>query len=331
MNLIERAADHITKQKVEPMSGGVEPFPPALPVDEPGVPGLSGLPPSALPLSPDRSDPVGQAPGPVPQDDSRLEPGRAPGSDSRAPKYIELDPATMQKNRILMPFGPSTQLTEEFRHIKRDVLSLRSVEGVAHANMIMVTSAAPGEGKTHTAINLAMSIASERDLTALLIDVDFTRPQVLARLGVSAEIGLINLLEDPSLDVSDAILRTNIESLSIIPAGPSHQRSTELLASRRMQELASEIATRYSDRIIIFDTAPLLATTEPAVLVRHVGQILVVVEAEKTSKGAINSAVDMIKDHSGIGFVLNKMRPQLGQSLVGGYYNYYNYGYQNKK
>ena len=244
---------------------------------------------------------------------------------SRGSRQIELDFSVFSKNGVLLPFGRSTQVTEEFRHIKRDVLALRGVEDLENANMVMVTSASPGEGKTHTAINLAMSIASERDLTALLIDADFTRPRVLDRLGVSADRGLIDLLDDPSLDVSDVILKTNIETLSVIPAGPRHQRSTELLSSRRMDQLADEIARRYNDRVIIFDTAPLLATTEPAALVRHVGQILIVVEAEKTSKGALSSAVEMVKGHQGVGFVLNKVRPQFGSMLGGGYYNYYSY------
>ena len=251
--------------------------------------------------------------------------------ESQNNRRVELNFAKFEKRGLILPFGKSNQLTEEFRHIKRDVLTLRNLEDVPNSNMIMVTSAAPGEGKTHTAVNLAISIASERDLTALIIDADFTRPRVLDRLGVSAERGLIDLLDDPSLDVSDVLLKTNIDTLSIIPAGPKHQRSTELLSSRRMREVADEIAQRYNDRIIIFDTAPLLATSEPAVLVKLVGQILVVVEAESTSKGAISSAVEMIKGHQGVGFVLNKAKPQIGASLIGGYYNYYSYGYQYNK
>ena len=337
MDLIERAAQHLEKSKAGPPDAGVleslsrrgEELDrrPA----ESVVPSQDDSPPSAKPPA---NGAGGHAVAEQDLPESvKPETARPEETDVAAKRgqRIDLDFSKFSKNGLLLPFGKSTQLTEEFRHIKRDVLTLRNLEDVPNSNMIMVTSAAPGEGKTHTAVNLAISIASERDLTALIIDADVTRPRVLHRLGISADRGLIDLLDDPSLDVSDVMLKTNIDTLSIIPAGPRHQRSTELLASQRMRDVAEEIAQRYSDRIIIFDTAPLLATTEPAILTKLVGQILVVVEAEKTTKGAITSAMEMIKGHQGVGFVLNKARPQIGASLIGGYYNYYSYGYQNKK
>jgi len=314
MDLIERAAEHLRRQ-----SGN---FPDQLPVSdgqvlrpEPDVEVLGDVSDDALGFDhsvafrkPERS----------------LEPAASPHGP-RLGRSVELDFTSFEANGILLPFGKNTPRTEEFRHIKRDVLNLRNVDGLANSNLVMVTSAVPGEGKTHTAINLAMSIATERDLTALLIDADVTRPRVMQRLGISSDKGLIDLLDDPGLDVSDVILRTNVETLSIIPAGPRHQRSTELLSSQRMHRVAEEISKRYDDRIVIFDTAPLLATTEPAALLKHVGQILVVVEAEKTSKGALSSAMEIIKGHRGVGFVLNKVRPQLGNALTGNYYGYQGY------
>ena len=349
MDLIERAAAHLEKAKAKSPDPAVlealsreedalesaaveEIAPPAAPPAAPTPANGAAAQRAADPLEADSREPQ-----PAPELEPAAESEPAPesdadkGRDSGRGQRVELDFSKFAKSGLILPFGKSTQLTEEFRHIKRDVLTLRNLEDVPNSNMIMVTSAAPGEGKTHTAVNLAISIASERDLTALIIDADVTRPRVLDRLGVKADRGLIDLLDDPSLDVSDVMLKTNIETLSIIPAGPRHQRSTELLSSRRMREVATELAQRYNDRIIIFDTAPLLATTEPAILVKLVGQILVVVEAEKTTKGAITSAVEMIKGHQGVGFVLNKARPQIGASLIGGYYNYYSYGYQNKK
>ena len=353
MDLIERAAAHLEKAKAKSPDPAVlealsrednalesatveEIEPPAAPPAGPTPGNGAAAHRAADPLEVESkmSEPVPEAaPAPEPQPVLELEPEPDAGrsSDSEKGQRIELDFSKFAKSGLILPFGKSNQLTEEFRHIKRDVLTLRNLEDVPNSNMIMVTSAAPGEGKTHTAVNLAISIASERDLTALIIDADVTRPRVLDRLGIKADRGLIDLLDDPSLDVSDVILKTNIETLSIIPAGPRHQRSTELLSSRRMREVATELAERYNDRIIIFDTAPLLATSEPAILVKLVGQILVVVEAEKTTKGAITSAVEMIKGHQGVGFILNKARPQIGASLIGGYYNYYSYGYQNKK
>ena len=340
MDLIERAAEHLEKAKGEAPDPGVLEVLSREAADGPAQ--TDDAPPQAR-----RERPVEALPRQVEARESKAEAGsdgavqRPPepqgaGGSSSGPgsssKYVELDFSRFKKNGLILPFGKSNRLTEEFRHIKRDVLTLKNLENVPNSNMIMVTSAAPGEGKTHTALNLALSIASERDLTALIIDADFSRPRVLDRLGVkSAERGLIDLLDDPTLDVSDVLVRTNIETFSMIPAGPKHQRSTELLSSRRMQQVAREIAERYSDRIIIFDTAPLLATSEPAVLVKLVGQILVVVEAEKTTKGAISSAVEMIKGHQGVGFILNKVRPQFGGAILGGYYDHYTYGYKYKK
>ena len=332
MDLIERAAQHLEKAKtLTPEPDVVEAVERSSSKTDADAK-VDRLPPRPETLG----EPINKGNGAAAASAAAAEPSepaspRKPTGGARSNNRVELDFSKFEKNGLLLPFGKSNQLTEEFRHIKRDVLTLRNLEDVPNSNMIMVTSAAPGEGKTHTAVNLAISIASERDLTALIIDADFTRPKVLDRLGLTDDRGLIDLLDDPSLDVSDVLLKTNIETLSIIPAGPKHQRSTELLSSRRMRDVANEIAQRYNDRVIIFDTAPLLATSEPAVLVNLVGQILVVVEAEKTSKGAITSAVEMIKGHQGVGFVLNKAKPQIGASLIGGYYNYYNYGYKYNK
>lgn len=340
MDLIERAAQHLEKAKaLTPEPSVVEVLDRQPAAAEPDDRPAQSQPQSQPPVEPARKSNGAAETAAEPPAQKPAEPAepaeQSAGSASEAPKQsnrrIELDFAKFEKNGLILPFGKSNQLTEEFRHIKRDVLTLRNLEDVPNSNMIMVTSAAPGEGKTHTAVNLALSIASERDLTALIIDADFTRPRVLHRLGVSEDRGLIDLLDDPSLDIADVIVKTNIDTLSVIPAGPKHQRSTELLSSRRMRDVAAELAQRYTDRIIIFDTAPLLATSEPAVLTKLVGQILVVVEAESTSKGAITSAVEMIKGHQGVGFVLNKARPQIGASLIGGYYNYYNYGYKYGK
>ena len=333
MDLIERAAQHLEKAKaLTPDPTVVETLERA-PGKEGGTATVESMPPQATAAEAEapKGNGAADASAVKPAEASPRAAAQQPETAGRNNNRVELDFSKFAKNGLILPFGKSNQLTEEFRHIKRDVLTLKNLEDVPNSNMIMVTSAAPGEGKTHTAVNLAISIASERDLTALIIDADFARPRVLNRLGVSAERGLIDLLDDPSLDISDVIVKTNIETLSIIPAGPKHQRSTELLSSRRMREVASELAQRYNDRVIIFDTAPLLATSEAAVLVSLVGQILIVVEAEKTSKGAISSAVEMIKGHQGVGFVLNKARPQIGASLIGGYYNYYNYGYQYNK
>src|SRR3546814_844962 len=129
---------------------------------------------------------------------------------------------------------------------------------VCSSDLILVTSALPAEGKTTTAINLAMSIAAEEDLRVLLVDADFVKPDALRQLGVSASKGLIDVLQDPQMDIADVMLRTNIEKLSLVPAGQLHDRCTELLASTQMSELISDLAGRYQDLILIFDSPPIL-------------------------------------------------------------------------
>ncbi len=150
----------------------------------------------------------------------------------------------------------------------------------------MVTSALAGEGKTFCAVNLALSIASEVDCSVLLVDADVLRPAVMERLGVSAaqghHKGLLDLLSDTQLALPDLILKTNIPKLSILPAGAPTSHSTELLASDALGELLHEIATKYPERIVIFDAPPLLSTTESRVLATRMGQILMVVAAEQT-------------------------------------------------
>ena len=188
----------------------------------------------------------------------------------------------------------------------------------------MVTSAMPGEGKSFTAINLAVSIAMELDHTVLLVDADVSRPSVLRHLGLAPERGLMDVLTGDVDDLGDVLLRTNIEKLSILPAGMPHPRATELLASDSMNQLLEQIAKRYPDRIIVFDSPPLLVTTEARVLATHMGQIVVVVEAERTTQGSVRQALGTIDACPVKLMVLNKSR----RAGAGSYYGYgYGYGY----
>lgn len=257
-------------------------------------------------------------------------PAQAPSGNNlpaRGSRQVLINFDKLRHEGILTPDRGRSLTTEEFRIIKNTVLRNRWQENSNLHNLIMVTSAVPGEGKTFTAINLAMSISSEKDLTVLLIDGDLSRPSIVKRLGIDADRGLLDLLEDPSLDVGDVILRTNVESLSVIPAGKPNHMSTELLASTRMKRLVEEISKRYPDRIIVFDAPPVLATTESSILARHADQIIFVVEAEGTRRSAVKSALDLISTCPNIGMVLNKARPQFGATQFGSYYGgYYAYG-----
>jgi exopolysaccharide/PEP-CTERM locus tyrosine autokinase len=244
-------------------------------------------------------------------------------------KQVTLDLSSLRDAGLVDPRSDKTnRTTEEFRRIKRPLLMHARGEGatmVANANMIMVTSALPGEGKTFTAINLAMSIAMEMDKTVLLIDADVAKPDVTARLGVEAEKGLIDVLIDDELTLPQVLLRTDIPKLTLLPSGSRHVHSTELLASERMRQLTLELSNRYSDRIVIFDSPPLLLTNESRVLASLMGQIVLVAEESRTPQHAVKEAVDLLEANEIVGIVMNKGGRKTDGDGYGGY-GYYSYG-----
>lgn len=242
----------------------------------------------------------------------------------RRSQQVHIDFARLSAGGFVTPDAPRSQLADEFRVIKRPLLANvqgRSAAPVARANLIMVTSSLPGEGKTFTAINLAMSIAMELDRTALLVDADVSRPSVLERLGLPPSGGLLDVLTDPALALSDVLLRTNVDRLSILPAGTPKPQATELLASEAMNRLLEDMATRYTDRVLIFDTPPLLPSTESRALATHVGQVVVVVEAERTPQASVAQALAAIESCPVVHMILNKVP----HSKLAAYYGYYGY------
>ena len=234
-----------------------------------------------------------------------------------------IDLARLAQRGVATPDAPHTAMAREFRLIKRPVLeNARGKAGVRspNANLVMVTSALAGEGKSFCATNLAMSIAMELDRTVLLVDADVANPVVLDMLGLPPSPGLLDVLTDPACDLSSVILRTNVDKLSVLPAGTRHDRATELLASEGMTRLVDEMASRYADRIIVFDSPPLLLTTEAPVLATHMGQIVVVVEADRTSANAVRQALAKVENCPVVLMLLNKARTAEMSS-------YYGYGY----
>jgi len=242
-------------------------------------------------------------------------------------QQVRIDIARLAADGYVTPDAPRSQLADEFRVIKRPLLTNvhgKSAAPVARANLIMVTSSVPGEGKTFVAINLALSIAMEVDNTVLLVDADVSRPSMLERLGLPPSKGLLDVLTDVSIELPDVLLRTNVERLSLLPAGTAHGRATELLASDAMSRLVDELATRYPDRILIFDAPPLLPSTESRVLATHMGQVMLVVEAERTPQASVTQALTTIEACPVVLTVLNKVP----HSRLGAYYGYYGqYGY----
>jgi protein-tyrosine kinase len=306
VSIIEKAASRIDLQRqnaAQPVLAGAVPDTLAAPVP---------------PVAPAPVRPVLETPF--------VAPAAAAAAPAAAPveaRAVELDLERMRKMGLVTAAGGRTTLLEEFRIIKRPLLQRAFAErapGDKPANLIMVTSSVPGEGKTWCSINLAMSIAMELDHTVLLVEADVARPSVLRTLGLPNQRGLMDVLADDKLDVADVMLRTNVDTLSILPAGTSTARSTELLASSGMSSLLAEIATRYPDRVVIFDSPPLLLTSEARVLASHMGQIAVVVEAEATTQHAVLEALGKLEGCSNVNLIYNKTREFPGIDETYGYY-----------
>ena len=242
-----------------------------------------------------------------------------------SPKTLTIDKTGLDKRGYLIDTGSRQCIKDELREIKRKLLSNAFGNGAKlldHPNLIMVSSAKPNEGKTFVSINLALSIALEKDKTVLLVDSDVLRPSVSRELGIEQTEGLIEYLLKDDTAVSDIMFNTNIDNLKLIPAGKPHHLSNELLASEKMAALANELATRYPDRIVIFDCPPLVGVTETLVLANLVGQALVVVEESKTSIASIKAATEHLNENLAIGIVMNKAI-RSHKDL----YGYYGYGY----
>jgi receptor protein-tyrosine kinase len=248
----------------------------------------------------------------------------ASGETTRQVQSINL--ARLHRMGVVAPDAEKSQVAEEFRIIKRPLIANAFGQGAAqvkNGNLIMVTSSVPGEGKSFCAINLAISMAMEMDRTVLLVDADVAKPRIPEYLGIHADKGLLDVLQDPSLKLSDVLVKTDIAKLSVLPAGRTYRRATELLASSAMTRLIEDIGSRYADRIILFDSPPLLATSEASVLATHMGQIVVVVEAEKTSQDAVREALSHIESCEVVGMLLNKTTPTPGADYYYGYYGSY--------
>ena len=226
-------------------------------------------------------------------------------------RRVEISLEALSAAGIVSPNAPRSRIADQFRVIKRPLISNAMGKGaslIRKGNLIMVTSALPGEGKTFTAINLAMSMATELDYTVMLVDADVGQPSVMGVLGLSTGPGLLDLVLDESKDMSDMLMKTNVDKLTLLPSGTPHPRATELLASDAMVRLLDEMATRYADRIIIFDSPPLLLATESRVLASHMGQIVMVVQAQKTLQSDVAQALAMIEACPVKLMLLNQMR-----------------------
>lgn len=245
---------------------------------------------------------------------------KAPGSSNKTVKILD----RLMADDMLVPGSKlGREIQDDYRRIKRPLVSNacgRNKAMVDRGNLILVTSSVPGEGKSYTSVNLALSISLEMDNTVLLVDCDVAKQGVSRMLGLENVSGLVDVLEDDNLHIGDVLLQTDIPNFRVVSAGKQNEYYTELLASQRMSELVDEIAGRYSDRIIIFDGPPLLPTPQTQILAGLVGQVVFIIEAGKTPQALVEEALQMLPKEQAIGLVLNKAE---GLSGRGNYYGYY--------
>ncbi len=242
---------------------------------------------------------------------------------SRLPGIV-LERAVLRAAGLLPPEEDASLLARQYRKIKHLLVAQaigRGVPRTPKGYLIMIASAMSGEGKTFTALNLALSLAMDKDLNVLLVDADVAKPQLSHVLGLGQAPGLLEALRDPHVDVESLIRATDVPTLSFLPAGVGAEEATELLSSTRMQQVAELLGRHDSRRIVVLDSPPLLQTTESAALTHVVGQIVVVVRAESTPQPVLLDALKTLEGHPSVSLVLN----QSTRTVTSAYY-YYGYG-----
>ena len=321
-SLVERAAeaydlDHFLRMPDVPDAPVAPPAGAPAPVAAPAAPIVQASPePIAAPAAEDL--PFAK-PRPIAPPPAAAVPAPLPVREGAAP----IDRHMLAENALLVPGAPVGPLAEEFRLVKRQLIATARIverEAPGKARTILVCSAQPNDGKTYCAINLAISLAAERDTEVLLVDADFAKPDVLNRLGVRDGPGLLDALADPAAEIERYVVPTDIPQLSILPAGSKMTGDTELLASRRTGQLIEALLAADPRRLVIFDSPPALAASPASVLANHVGQVMLVVRADRTSDGDLREAIAMLDGCEHIQLVLNAVSYAPGGRRFGSYY-----------
>ena len=247
----------------------------------------------------------------------------APTPPRRTSGVATVDRALLAERGMLVPGAAIDALTEEFRLVKRQLLTTARTVRRTDADLsrtILVCSAQPNDGKTYCAVNLAISMAAERDVEVLLIDADFAKPDVMTRLGLDDGPGLLDTLADPKIDVERCVVRTDIPQLSLLPCGTKSTSDTELVASARTGELIAQLLAADPKRILIFDSPPVLAASPASVLANYAGQVMLVVRADRTGESDLREAVALLDGCEHVQLVLNAVAFAPGGRRFGTYY-----------
>jgi exopolysaccharide/PEP-CTERM locus tyrosine autokinase len=260
-----------------------------------------------------------EAPAPVA---APPEPVRA-APPPRADGVAVIDRAALAEKGFIVPEGPVSELAEEFRLVKRQLLATierRVSLPEEKRRSVLVCSAQPKEGKSFCAVNLALSLAGERETEVLLIDGDVAKHDMLALLGIEGGPGLVDALADPDADPESFVIRTDVPGLSVLPAGAHANDVTELLASDRMRALLARLIAADSRRIVLFDSPPVLMASPASVLAAHVGQALVVVRADRTTEADLRETIDLLSGCDHVALLLNAAGIAVTGRNFGAYY-----------
>lgn len=244
-------------------------------------------------------------PAPVPKSGPVPNPAPVHESVSFGGKVHAIDRDFLAEQGMIVPDGPVTALLEEFRIVKRQLLSDARESGTAISRRMLVCSPHSGEGKTYCAVNLALALAAERDIEVLLVDADFPKPSILGTLGLEAERGFMDALSDKSIKPEDLVLSTDVEGLFVLPAGNRTNSDAEYLTSSRTRDVLARLTESAPDRIVIFDTPPALAASPAAELAKHVGQAILVARADQTGRSALEDAYQLLSACPEIKLLLN--------------------------
>jgi protein-tyrosine kinase len=243
---------------------------------------------------------------------------------AKAAKRMMLDINLLRATGYLPEEGEDRQFAEQYRKIKRPLIdkALSGATTVGEPRVIVITSALPGDGKTFTSINLAMSLALERDISVLMVDCDVAKRHVSEIVGMKGKAGLLDALVDESVDVESLVTPTTLHGLSILGAGTRTEGTAELLSSNRMRQIITGLCSRVPRRILLLDSPPLLITNEGQALVKIAGQIVLVVRAGHTPRQAVQDAIGLFDAQQAGGLILNEVQV----SKKNGYYGYGSYG-----
>ncbi|MHA6333423.1 P-loop NTPase family protein [Qipengyuania sp. CAU 1752] len=232
----------------------------------------------------------------------------------------KIDRQHLRDQGLIDPSGPVSELLEEFRIVKRQLLAAAKTRGNALSRRILVTSPHQDEGKTFCAVNLAIAMAAERDMEVLLVDADIAKPSVLSTLGLPKGAGFMDALANPNVPVEDLVIGTDIPNLWVLPAGNTTNQDAEYLAGEVTLEVLERLTIGRPDRIVIFDSPPALAASPAAELAKHVGQTVLIARADQTGRNAIEDSCQLLASCDDIKLLLNATNFSPSGRRFGSYY-----------